>query len=205
MVEAERAADPEMQAVINLLVEAVPCAYIGRPKLFPLITLKAVNFSLRYGHTEQSSFAYGVYALMLVSMMGDIPSAFAFSELSLRLNEKLQNPRLRGTLLHLHGDHVNFWRRHFATGLPILEQAFVACQEVGDLVYAGFLSFETVWQLLEKGDPLEPVLQGPKRNASFPQESHNDPIFQTIRLEQQFVKSLQGKTNDPLGLEDGDF
>src|SRR6266446_2777932 len=194
-----------MQAVINLLVEAVPCAYIGRPKLFPLITLKAVNFSLRYGHTEQSSFAYGAYALMLVSMMGDIPSAFEFSELSLRLNEKLENPRLRGTLLHLHGDHVNFWRRHLATGIPILEQAFVACQEVGDLVYAGFLSFETVWQVFEKGDPLERVLEVSRKYASFAQQSHNDPIYQTIRLEQQFVASLQGRTSDPLGLTDGSF
>jgi predicted ATPase len=183
----------------------VPCAYIGRPKLFPLITLKAVNFSLRYGHTQQSSFAFGVYSLMLVSLMGDIPSAFEFSELSLRLNEKLQNPRLRGTLLHLHGDHVNFWRRHFATGIPILEQAFVACQEVGDLVYAGFLSFETVWQVLEKGDPLEKVLDVSRRYASFAQQSHNEPIYETIRLEQQFVASLQGKTKDPLGLEEGGF
>src|SRR4051812_38737413 len=205
VLDAPRAADPAMQAVINLLAEAVPCAYIGRPKLFPLITLKAVNFSLRYGNTEQSSFAYGVYALMLVSMMGDIPSAFEFSELSLRLNEKIKNPRLRGTLLHLHGDHVNFWRRHLATGIPILEQAFVACQEVGDLVYAGFLSFETVWQVFEKGDPLERVLEVSRKYASFAQQSHNDPIYQTIRLEQQFVASLQGRTTDPLGLEDGRF
>ncbi len=205
VVDAPKAADPAMQAVINLLVEAAPCAYIGRPTLFPLITLKAVNFSLRYGHTEQSSFAFGVYSLMLVSLMGDIPSAFEFSELSLRLNEKLQNPRLRGTLLHLHGDHINFWRRHLATGIPILEQAFVACQEVGDLVYAGFLSFETVWQVLEKGDPLERVLEVSKKYASFAQQTHNDPIYQTIRLEQQFVASLQGRTKDPLGLEDGSF
>ena len=205
VLHAPSADDPAMQAVINLLVEAVPCAYIGRPKLFPLLTLKAVNFSLRYGHTEQSSFAYGVYSLMLVSMMGDIPSAFEFSDLSLRLNEKLQNRRLRGTLLHLHGDHVNFWRRHLATGMPILEQAFVACQEVGDLVYAGFLSFETVWQVLEKGDPLERVLEVSRTYASFAQQSHNEPIYQTIRLEQQFVASLQGRTTDPLGLEDGSF
>ena len=205
VLEAPRAADPAMRAVINLLVEAVPCAYIGRPKLLPVIMLKAVNFSLRYGHTEQSSFAYGAYALMLVSMMGDIPSAFEFSELSLRLNEKLDNPRLRGTLLHLHGDHVNFWRRHLATGIPILEQAFVACQEVGDLVYAGFLSFETVWQVLEKGDPLERVLEVSRKYAAFAQQSHNEPIYQTIRLEQQFVASLQGRTTDPLALEDGSF
>src|SRR5262249_59314378 len=100
----------------------------------------------------------GVCAVMRVSFVGDISSAYQFSEMSLRLNERFNNPRLRGTLLHLHGDHVIFWRRHFATGLPILEQAFAACLEVGDLVYAGFLAFETVWQVIENGDSLEDAL-----------------------------------------------
>ena len=61
---------------------------------------------------------------------------------------------VRRALLHLHGDHVNFWRRHFATGVPILEQGFRACLEVGDLVYAGHLAFLTVWQAIERGVPL---------------------------------------------------
>src|SRR5260370_34425113 len=121
-------------------------------------------------------------------------SAYQFSELSLRLNERFNNPRLRGTLLHLHGDHVNFWRRHFATGLPILEQAFAACLEAGDLVYAGFLAFETVWQLVEKGDLLGDVLSSAAIYAAFARQHRNHAGFGTIRLEQQFIASLQGRT-----------
>jgi len=110
--------------------------------------------------------------------------------MSLRLNEKLKNPRLRGTLLQLHGDHINFWRRHFSTGMPILDQAFRACLEVGDLVYAGFLAFETVWQAIEKGDTLPDVFALSMKYAAFALESHNDAVYQTIRLEQQFIVSL---------------
>jgi PAS domain S-box-containing protein len=205
LVDSPLVGDPTVQAIINLLVEAIPCAYIGRPKLFPLITPKAVNFSLRYGHTYQSSFAYGVFAVMLVSAVGDLATAFEYSEMSLRLNEKLENPRLRGTLLHLYGDHINFWRRHISTGMPILEQAFLACLEVGDLVYAGFLAFETVWQAIEKGDRLQDVLALSMKYAAFAQESHNDAVYETIRLEQQFIASLQGRTRDPMSFEDGLF
>jgi PAS domain S-box-containing protein len=204
LVDAPLTTDGTVQAVINLLVEAMPCAYIGRPKLFPLITPKAVNYSLRYGHTDESSFAYCVLGLMLVST-GDLATGFEYSEMSLRLNEKLKNPRLRGTLLHLHGDHINFWRHHFSTGMPILEQAFRACLEVGDLVYAGFLAFETVWQAIEKSDSLPDVLVLSMKFAAFAQESHNDAVYQTIRLEQQFIASLQGKTKDPMSFEDALF
>src|SRR4029077_17576799 len=133
LLDARAADSPEVRAIIDLLVDAAPGAYNGRPKLFPLVTMKAVNFSLRHGNTDQSSYAYAVHALTLVSVYGDLAQAFEFSEMALRLNERFNNARLRGTLLHLHGDHVNFCRRHFATGVPILEEGLRACLEVGDL------------------------------------------------------------------------
>jgi PAS domain S-box-containing protein len=205
LLDAPQAAEPDKRAIIDLLVDAVPCAYIAQPPLFPLVTLEAVNRSIRDGNTDQSSYAYGVFALALVSFVGDIGSAFQFSEMSLRLNEKFNNQRLRGTLLHLHGDHVNFWRRHIATGLPILEQAFAACLEAGDLVYAGFLAFQTVWHAIEKGDALEDVVALSAKYAAFARQSHNDAVYETIRFEQQFVASLQGKTKDPLNFDADGF
>ncbi|MGV7219365.1 AAA family ATPase [Bradyrhizobium sp. UFLA05-112] len=205
LLDAEVAVDPISRAIIELLVDATPCAYIARPPLFPLVALEGVNRSITDGNTEQSSYVYGVFALWLVSLKGDIDSAYQFSEMSLRLNERFKNLRLRGTLLHLHGDHVNLWRRHFATGLPILEQAFEACLEVGDLVYAGFLAFETVWQLIEKGETLEDVLTSASRYAAFAKQSHNEAVFETIRLQQQFIGSLRGRTKSPLSFEDGTF
>ena len=51
LLDAPAADAPEVRAIIDLLVDAVPSAYNGRPKLFPLMAMKAVNFSLRYGHT----------------------------------------------------------------------------------------------------------------------------------------------------------
>ena len=205
MCDAAAVADPTMQAIINLLVDAVPCAYIGRPAFFPLTTLKAINLSIRHGNTDQSSFAYGVYAVWLVSVIGDISSAFQFSALSLKLNEKLGNARLRGTLLHLHADHVNFWRHHFATGLPMLERAFQSCLEVGDYVYGGFLAFETIWQLIEKGDTLDEIQAQSVKYATFARQSHNHAVYEAIRVQQQFVASLQGKSTHALRLGDSTF
>jgi PAS domain S-box-containing protein len=205
LIDAPAADAPEVRAIIDLLVDAVPSAYNGRPKLFPLMAMKAVNFSLLYGNTDQSGYAYAVHALMLAGVYGDMAQAFEFSEMALRLNDKFNNARLRGTLLHLHGDHVNFWRRHFATGVPILEQGLRACLEVGDLVYAGHLAFLMVWQANERGDRLEEVLALAARNGSVASQSHNDAVYETIQLEQQFVASLLGRTSDPLKFDAGGF
>jgi PAS domain S-box-containing protein len=205
LLDAPEADAAEVRAVIDLLVDAVPSAYNGRPKLFPLMAMRAVNLSLRHGNTDQSSYAYAVHALMLVGVYGEMAQAFEFSEMALRLNEKFNNVRLRGTLLHLHGDHVNFWRRHFATGVSILEQGLRACLEVGDLVYAGHLAFLSVWQAIERGDSLDETSALAARNAEFARQGHNDAVYQTIQLEQQFISSLQGRTSDPLKFDAAGF
>ncbi len=205
LVDAPVAADPAIRAIINLLVEAMPCAFSARPVFYPLFTLKAVNLSLQHGNTDNSSFAYGNYALMLVSRIGDIPTAVQFSEMSLHLNEKFGNRRLYGKLLHLYASHVNFWRCHIATNLPILERATAACLEVGDLVFAGNLAFNAVWQTIEKGAVLEDVQTLSEKYAALARDSHNDAVHETIRLEQQFVVSLRGKTIETLKLKDDTF
>ncbi|AUX49003.1 serine/threonine protein kinase [Sorangium cellulosum] len=205
ILHAPLLADEHIRAIINLLADCAPCAYIGRPSVFPLIALKMLNLSLRHGNTEASCFAYSVYGPMLAAAFGDIPSGFRFSEMSIRLNEKLGDISLRGTLLHLHGDHVNFWVQHIRSDLPILERAFLACLEAGDLVYASYLAFETVWQVYEKGDPLAEVHRVAERYASFARKTGNHAVLETIRLEQQFLRSLQGLTAADASLSEEGF
>jgi PAS domain S-box-containing protein len=205
LIHAPVADNAEIRTIIDLLVDAAPGVYNGRPNLFPLVTMKAVNLALRYGNTDQTSYAYAVHAMTLVSVYGDSVQALQFSEMALLLNDKFNNARLRGALLHLHGNHINFWRRHFATGAPILQQGFQACLEVGDFVYAGHIAFLTVWQAIERGDPLQEVHKLAVRNAEFARQTHIDAVYETIALEQQFIASLQGRTSAPLKFDAGGF
>ena len=43
------------------------------------------------------------------------------------------------------------------------------------------------------------------RNAKFARQSHNEAVYETIQLEQQFVTSLQGGTSDPLKFDAAGF
>ncbi len=205
LVETPVATDPAILAIVNLLLQAMNCAFAARPAFYPLITLKAVNLSLQHGNTDNSSFAYGNYAVMLVSLIGDIPTAVQVSEMSIKLNDKFGNRRLNGKLLHLYGAHVNFWRRHISTNLPVLERATAACLEVGDLVFAGNVAFNAVWQTIEKGGALEDVQTLAEKYAALAKESHNDAVYELIRVERQFIVSLRGKTTETLQLNNDTF
>jgi PAS domain S-box-containing protein len=195
LANAQEAVDRRVKATITLLANAIPVAYLGNtPQYFPLITLKLVNCSLKFGHTKESCVGYTSYAIMLVSLYDDPHSANAFAEMAIKLNYKLGDITRRGTILHHYGDHINFWLHPLATGFPILEKAFLACMDAGDFVFAGHIAFEVVWQAVERGDRLEDVLNFSQRYADFARGSRNDAVHQTICLEQQFVRCLMGKT-----------
>jgi predicted ATPase/signal transduction histidine kinase len=205
LVEAPAITDHDQSAVISLIVDSLSAIYIGRPKYYTLVNTRAVNLSLQYGNNAESCGAYSAYAIILISRLDDTRSAYEFSEMSLRLNEKLDDRRLRGTLLHIQGGLVNFWRHHIATGFPFLDRGFRACLEVGDLVYAGFIAGETVWQVIERGDPLGEALRFSHKYAAFAKDSHNDPVHETIRLQQQFIALLRGSTRHPTSFDDAGF
>ena len=205
LFELPAASDPDAIAAIGLMVDLIPCAFVARNSLYTLLIFKALNLSLQHGNTEKSCVAYSGYAVLLASFYGDIASGHAFSELALRLNDKFNDARRKGSLLFLHCNYLNFWHRPFSANVPIMEDGFRACLEVGDLVWAGYLSFRTPWQMIERGDVLDDVHKALHKYATFAQQSHSDAAYRTIRLEQQFIACLKGGTAGDVGFSNGDF
>ena len=103
-----------MRAILGLLSEALSPSYLVRPQAFPLFAVRAVSYALRCGNTEDACFAYSAYGAVLVSILGDIDAGYELSLMSLRLNEKLNDPKMRGRLLLVHGGNVHSWRRPFS-------------------------------------------------------------------------------------------
>jgi PAS domain S-box-containing protein len=199
LAEAPCASDPAVLMIIALLVEAIAPAYATQ-RYFPLLAAKGVNVCLAHGNSADAAALYNGYALVLAGG-GDFRSAFEFSDMSLRLVERFDNPRLRAILFLRHGFFVNHWRKHLATSLPYLHESFAASARLGNVLYAGY----TVEMSLEKGDPLDGLEQTCGLYADFAAESQNAAIRDTARLYRQFVACLGGATRAPTSFEDADF
>ncbi|WP_437574587.1 AAA family ATPase [Sorangium sp. So ce887] len=207
LVDAPVATDEDVRVFIGLVAESCPLVFSVRPALWPLLTAKGVNVSLQRGHAEESSFVYSCYAGVMVSILGDIPCAFQFSEMALRLNEKFKSvtAMLKGRLLFHHAGVISIWYRHYATSLPLLDKAFSDCLEVGDFVFAGYLTYNMVWIVLENGDPLDHVIDVARKYAAFARKTHNDVVYHVVRLEEQLAASLKGATRASTSFNSGDF
>ena len=205
LIDAPIIQDPILRATISLLTSLGPPAYLSKPHLFPLVVLKALNHSLQFGNTEESCFAYSMYSMLLVSIFRDIPGGYAFSEMTIRLNQKLNDPKYKGTVLHIHGSHINVWCNHIATDLPFLEQGFLGCVEAGDITMANYNGYQGSWQMIEAIFPLTEAHQATQKYVSFAKQSKHEAAYQTIRLQQQFIQNLRGLTHHNCTLNDEKF
>ena len=197
--------DPELAIVSELLSDMGSSVFSARPELYPLLAVKALNFTLRFGSTATSCMTYSRYAIMLVSL-GAIPDAFAFSELALRLAERDgAGARRRGRLSFVHAAYVHCWRQPIEASVALLEQAHRACQEAGDLPHAGYAAHIAVWNSFEAGAPLDEVQQRARRYQDFARQQNNDVLMQLLRCYEQLTLCLQGATGAEGGFDDERF
>jgi len=199
------ATSPAGRAAISLMASLGPPTYLGRPSLFPVIVAELLNASLEHGNTEASCFGYSMYAMLLVSVFGDIDAGYDYSRMSIALNEKLDDARFRGTVLHIHGSHINVWKNAIETNFPYLERGFAACVEAGDVTMANYNGYQASWQWIERGIALDEANRAIERYARFALESKHRPAYLTIRVQQQLVNCLRGLTGTTHSLDDNAF
>ena len=198
--------DGEARVLIGLLAEASPLIYTARPLLWPLITAKGVNLSLQRGHADESPFIYSCYTMVLVGVCRDIPTALKFSEMALQLSDRLPGAAAwKGKVMFHDASVVGIWGRHFAENLPLLNQAFHACIDSGDLVHASYLTYNAIWLHLENGEPLDQIVELACSYEAFARQNHNDIVCNVNQMEKQFALCLQGRTRSETNFSDASF
>jgi len=197
--------DPEPRALIVLLTSIAPAVYSRRPSMFPLLAMRTVNLSLEHGNCEHSCFGYSICAMVLASMEGDAEGALTMSETSIALNQRFRDPKLRGSVLHIHANHIVFWRRPYAEASLLQEQAYVAAMEVGDIAIAAYVSSMGGWLCLARGQALS-VTEGALAGfEDLARGSHHVAAQLAVQCQRQFVRALAGLTKSPLALSDDQF
>ena len=208
MAELEReapGADPELAIVAELLTDMGSSVFSARPHLYPLLALKALNFTLRFGASASACVTYSRYAVLQVSL-GAIPEAFAYSQLALGLAGRGgASQRRAGRLRFVHGAYVHPWRRPVAHSVALLEQASSACQEAGDLPHAGYAAHNATWASFEAGEPLHAVQARARQYQQLARQHNNELLMQLLRCYEQLTLCLQGATGSEASLDDARF
>src|SRR5260370_3456197 len=124
--------------------------------------------------------------------------------MALGLAAKFDHRRLETLVLERHAFFVNHWRHHVATSLQHIDQCFDAYVKLGDC-YAGYTGFHLVELSTERGWPLDDLLKTCRKYADFAAQSYNDALMDTLRVQQQFIACLAGRTRELTSIDGGGF
>ena len=115
--------DKEIEIVMVILMNASSSAYWKNPILGSIFSFIMVDFSLSYGNTYTSAFAYSIYGVFLASI-GEYKTAYSYGQLGLKLSEKYPHNSTTFKIPLDLGSFIYNWVVHSKKSIELLMNAF---------------------------------------------------------------------------------
>ncbi len=197
--------DPVHKAAMEILMNLYAPFYNSRPHLLGLLTFRMTNYSLQYGNTASSPYAFVYYGILLGTGMGDYKQGQAFGDMALALNEKLGHRELWCKVLQTYGTLVHPWSNPMHTCLPYLHKSYLSGLETGDLIFSGFSVGVNTYLRIINGHNLQAVFQEAEKYLSFFKRSKDEMMFNAHRVFVQHCLNIIGETNSASSLSSAGY
>jgi predicted ATPase len=99
-------------ATLDLLIALMPAAFFTDTNLRSLVVLKAVDFSLEWGHSDASCVPYVMFGAIAGARFGDYQAGIRFSNIGIELVERRGLSRVQARTYLNYGNLVLTWTRH---------------------------------------------------------------------------------------------
>ena len=187
-------ADPAACVTMDVLTSLVTPALFTDENLRALVIGRMVTFSLEYGNSDASCYAYTNVGNVLGLFFGDYKAGFRFGQLGLEMVEQRGVDRLKPRVYLAFGTLAKPSNWHFPTGPAIARHAFNTALWVGDLAYAAFSCNVVLTQLLASGNPLEEVQREAEAGLEFARRAKFGLVVDLITAQFGLVRALCGQT-----------
>ncbi len=174
--------DPDLIALMELMSNIIPAAYIVKRNLWILLTLRMVELSLTHGNTNRSAYAYMNHAVILCSGLQDYSNGYSMGKLALDLNKRFNNVDLISQLNFLFGSYLGHWKNKAVENINYLKRSFRAGIEYGDFISAGLSVDFLMKTLIMVGAPLEEVQKEVKKHQDFVDQLNNPDLADILDI-----------------------
>lgn len=128
--------DPTIKAAIRIIHIVGISVFMSNSQLYLLMSLKRIDFSLRYGNIEESAIAYIAYARLITSFSNDISTAYQLGEVALNVINQFESQKHKPCLYFLVNFFIFPYKKHLRETLGNFIITYGNNLEVGDLMYA---------------------------------------------------------------------
>jgi histidine kinase len=198
--------DDRLQLAMKLMMGLTSPAYFVNTNTYILLMLKMMGYSLQFGNTKASAYAYNAYGLILGSSSGDYESGYKFGHLGIELCEKLEEKIFSAKTFFFFGVFISPWRKHIKSSLHYFDKAYEYGIEEGDLVFAGYAKTYELLTMDYMGCSLETIFEKSLKYQLFIEQTLNKDTSLMMELIQRMNLSLRGLSSkaDILGENEQD-
>jgi len=200
LINLRQMTDPYKLAAMRILSSVLLVTFYAFPQLMPLVVLKQVDLSVKYGNASMSAFAYSWYGLILCGVVGDIESGYEFGKLALSLLERLNANELKVRTSLTVNCFIKPWKLPAKETLKPLMDGYQMGLETGDLEYAAFSAFVHSAYSYMIGKELTALEAEMALYSEVMKQLKQETFLHQYALYRQVVLNLMGKAENPCRL-----
>ena len=197
LIDLPEMTDPYKISAISILNSVATSAYKSCPQFFPLIVLKEVYLSVKYGNTSLSCYGYSYYGIILCGIVGEIELGFQFSQLALMLSNQKNVKEARGKTLFIVNVCITFWKVHVRETLKPLLESYQIAIECGDIESASSSLDVRCYHSYFVGKELGELASEMLDRAQILTRLQYSPALNCHQIYRQAVLNLIGKAENP--------
>ncbi len=193
--------DHRMLQIMSILTYLTPPTYLTNKNMFAYVTLKALNYNLKYGNTALSPFLFSIYGIIQVAFFHNYKEAYEMGRFAFDLSHKFENKHNTPPLKFVYGTFLLPFSKHLRTSIDILKQCFDEGTAHGDWVFSIFSLGQMIFAKYACSEPLEELDKELKKYVEFVNKikAHNRGFF--FKGVIQTILALRGGTNDPWSMQ----
>ena len=193
--------DPQKKAALELIVDVIPAAFFAAPLLFPVLVIRLVRLSLKYGKDEVTPHALVTWGMILCGLVGDIEQGYRFGQRAYKLAYDMNIRAFLARTIYPCVVGVRHWKDHFREALPLLEDVYQIGVETGDHEYAAYaVSYRSIYQFIF-GLNLNELRADMTRKVTVLAQLKQFAPQVWSRIYQQLTINLTDNVDDPYLLE----
>lgn len=191
-------ASPEDRLILQFAVSLYGPMYVARPHLFMVLNSRLTRFCLEKGFVPEASAALINFAVMLCSMLHEVPKARRLAGVvQQRVEETCPADSLLAFVHTITGSFVVHRYDHVKNTLPILARGAQKGLASGNFEFAGYAVWDISWHNLFLGTPLPEVESLSLQAVESCQKMQRARVKDWSSLPYQAALNLQGKSETP--------
>ncbi|MCC5637523.1 AAA family ATPase [Nostoc sp. CHAB 5844] len=190
----------ESLAVMRILSGVSGWVYQAYPQLFPLIVVKQIELSLKYGNATLSAYAYVLYGLMLSGIMADIESGYKFGNLAVNLTNKFNAEEMKAKVIQVFYATIAHWKEHTKNIVNPLLEGYSAGLQTGDLEFAAYCLYSHSYSSYFIGRELTGLASEMASYSNAVSQIKQETVFNWYNIYRQSVLNLVQTTEKSTSL-----